>query len=758
MKHTIMARTGLGLIGLAFTACNSQGEPWFFGDSCHLEAYQQPAEWQCSSEVMAALHADEQAVEGARPAASSAVPDTLISHDSCEAGVASTRAVLKSAQTYDLRRKRVALLRDKCVAKTLHRTVGSCDGVSFAVADDGNAPQGPTDQSGGNINGEGASEYSTSNNQIAGVDEADFVKNDAEFVYTIRSGGDSARETRATDDASRSTSSNELVIFDVWPPEEAHEVARLALEGSGKKLHLEGDRLLVYTSLPRARADSGSGYDYGYSSSGECSYGYDCVPSGDGQATLITVYDVSDRAEPVVLRRLELSGSYINSRRIGETVYTVLHDAIPTVPGVQTELQQSFTSAEAAIARVDELMQENAVVLDEAPAAALLPGIDTGDEEGVGCGTIYEAPGGSAEGFLSVVSLRLDDASELGRTTVIGQPGFTYASADSLYVAVPRFDYGDYYASADQRDRTLIHKFELDGLDTRYTASGSVEGRVLNQFALDEHDRYLRVASTSGHLPSPDVHSQLSVLEQRDTQLVLVGEVDDIAPSEDIRSARFVGDRGYIVTFKKTDPLYVFDLATPTAPRIAGELKIPGFSTYLHPIDDGHLLSIGYDADDQGDFAWFQGIQLQVFDVSDMTTPRLLHKEVIGTRGSSSEALTEHLAFTYFGSKGWLALPITICENGGGGSYGDDMTFSGLYLYGVSLENGFERLGGVDYPPSGGYGEYSGACSNWWTNASSEVRRSIIMDDYVVSLSDRQLKISAAHELGKDVAALPIAQ
>jgi len=155
--------------------------------------------------------------------------------------------------------------------------------------------------------------------------------------------------------------------------------------------------------------------------------------------------------------------------------------------------------------------------------------------------------------------------------------------------------------------------------------------------------------------------------------------MENIAPTEDIRSVRFDGDRGFIVTFKKTDPLFVLDLSDPRAPAMMGELKIPGFSTYMHMMDPTHLLTIGYDADDQGDFAWFAGVRLQIFDVTNMADPKLLHYHVIGTRGSSSEALTNQLAFTYFNNM--LSLPMTICEGGSGGSYGTNMTFNGLIVY-----------------------------------------------------------------------------
>jgi uncharacterized secreted protein with C-terminal beta-propeller domain len=178
-------------------------------------------------------------------------------------------------------------------------------------------------------------------------------------------------------------------------------------------------------------------------------------------------------------------------------------------------------------------------------------------------------------------------------------------------------------------------------------------------------------------------------LSEHASRLVELGRLDNLAPSEDIRSVRFRGDIGFVVTFKKTDPLFVLDLADPGAPSIKGELKIPGYSTYMHLMDDDHLLTMGYDADDQGEFAWFQGLQLQVIDVADLAHPKVLDKEVIGTRGSTSDAATDHLAFTYFKARDLLAVPMTICEGGSGGDYGDIMTFSGLLVYRVTVEGGF---------------------------------------------------------------------
>jgi hypothetical protein len=264
---------------------------------------------------------------------------------------------------------------------------------------------------------------------------------------------------------------------------------------------------------------------------------------------------------------------------------------------------------------------------------------------------------------------------------------------------------------------------------------------------MDEYYGYLRIATTRGRVPDPNVESAVSILaEGGDGNLVRVGAVEKIAPGEDIRSVRFDADRGYVVTFKKTDPLFVLDLYHPARPEILGELKIPGFSTYMHRIDPDHLLSIGFDADDQGSFAYFDGVILQLFDVAEPTQPKLLHKETIGTRGSSSEAATNHLAFNYFADQGLLAIPMTICEGGGSGQQGNELTFSGLLVYDVSVEQGFKRLGGVDHGTKGA------DCGTWWSNANSHVKRSIFLDELVYSVAPDRLKVQHMGHFGQDLA------
>jgi uncharacterized secreted protein with C-terminal beta-propeller domain len=630
-----------------------------------------------------------------------------------------------------------------------YHDAGACD-YSGWYADGGVYADAAADYGGGGEAGttpEGPEEYSGTNNQVPGVDEADFLKTDGQYIYILADG--------------------RLQIIDSWPPEEARVVSSHEVEGEPTALFYWEDRVLAYSAL-------GSPDPSGYGSSSRCTYGYDCDFTGDGRDAKLTVFDVSDRAHPRLLRELRFSGSYINSRRIEGAVFTVLHLPVvgmPSLPSWPAELPRcpdgwSRCGVERAF---DELLESNRAAIRAADLGRWVASVtDTVHEAGgprtttdllVDCRKIYASDLAGGDALLAVVALDSTTLAPPVVTSVLGRPGATYATADALYVAARHTtgDGGMYFPEADgYGDVTTIHKFALDAAApaVSYVASGVAEGRILNQFSMDEYEGRLRIATTSGWLPDPGVHSTLSVLEPRDGTLTVVGKIDDIAPTEDIRAVRFDGPRGFIVTFKKTDPLFALDLADPANPRIAGELHIPGFSTYMHRMDDTHLLTIGYDADEMGSFAYFDGIQLQIFDVADLTNPLLLHREVIGTRGSTSDAATDHLAFNYFPPREALAIPMVICEGGGSGTFGSTLTFSGLLVYRVTTVDGFDLLGRVAHadPAAADYG----ACSSWWSESNSPVQRSIFMDDYVYSVAADALKVNRLDRLGEDLAVVPL--
>lgn len=560
-----------------------------------------------------------------------------------------------------------------------------------------------------------ATSMSRTNTQVATVDEADIVKTDGRYVYITVNGA--------------------LRIVEAMNP---RVVSVTRLPGVVRELFVEGDRAVVFTS-------SGVGSE-------RCKYGYDCTVAGDGTSTTIHVLDVTNRSAPRIVRQLALTGSLIASRRIGTTVHTVVADGDSQTGNYATwpdGLPECGTIESVVAAKFAKLKSENERAIR---ASTTLPKlVDAGVETPLCAGLLESAQDGSHT-FTSLVSFDLrEDRAAAKSATVRSRPGAVFASEGALYVSVLRRKrsaaWHSFYPTVDELSE--VHKFHIGARpsETRYVGSGVVPGHVLNQFAMDEWQGALRIATTRGKVPNPNVESAVSVLaEAEGGNLVRVGAVEHIARGEDLRSVRFDGDRGYIVTFKKTDPLFVLDLYDASRPAILGELKIPGFSTYLHRISPDHLLSIGFDANDHGDFAYFDGVILQLFDVTNPTEPKLLHKEKLGTRGSSSEAATDHLAFNYFAEKGLLAIPMTLCEGGGDGRNGDVMSFSGLLVYRVGVEGGFERLGGIDHGKRGAH------CGTWWSNAGSTVKRSIFLDDLVYSLAMDRVKVQRMGGLGVDVA------
>lgn len=614
-----------------------------------------------------------------------------------------------------------------------------------------------------------AANSSTTNNQVAGVDEADFVKNDDKYIYLAQN--------------------RVLRIVDGWPAQSAHQIAKVPLDGEAKKLFVQGNRALVYVSVPDPRLvdpNNGGARSPYYGGGRECTYGYDCDFTGDGTATKLEIFDIADRSAPKKVREVFLSGSLLAARRIGNTTHTVVSDNLRLFPEVQTTIYEGICDynnnptsygdppsdeqmAKAKIA-YEALRAKNTTLIQTKDLSSALPSIaDSANNAGVLgtpeqlCSGVYRSQLLDGASFTTVVSVDMSATDPVNTATILSSPGAVYAGESSLYLSVPSEQgYGNmWYAGYENvKQVSTVHKFRISdhAADTAYLASGVIDGRVLNQFAMDEKDGLLRVASTTGHVPDPEVESQLTVLGQDGSALSKRGIVQHIGPKEDIRSVRFDGDRAFVVTFKKTDPLFVIDLSNPSSPSIAGELKIPGFSTYLHMLDDNHLLSIGYDANDHDDFAYFDGVLLQIFDISDSSNPTLAQRYKIGTRGSSSDALTNHLAFNYYAPLKMLALPMTVCEGGGDGTFGDNLTFSGLMLFDIDAQAGIREHGRVAYPlPDTSTWKQSGAtCFNWWSSASSEVHRSIFMERYVYGVSDALLKVQSVDALGADLQSIDL--
>jgi uncharacterized secreted protein with C-terminal beta-propeller domain len=577
----------------------------------------------------------------------------------------------------------------------------------------------------------GASTYSTTNNQVPGADEPDFIKNDDKYIYVV--------------------AGNSFQIIDAWPPDSAHAISRTPIEGEPKKMFVYGDRAAVFSSLDAQR------YRRGYQA--DCTYGYDCDFSGDGKPVKVTIFDIGDPSSPRLVREIRSSGSFVNARRVNQAIYVVVASPPPVLPGIQYYPSPG--------SNFGALKAKNRQLIGQSQLSDWLPTLrDTRIHDGqpvseddllIDCQGFYRNDVMDGHAMVSLLAFDLDQDAPLQTQTIVGRAGATYATESSLYLASPQsgqalgIPYGGPFETGSET--TTIHQFTLEQEPSRvdYAGSGVVKGRVLNQFSMDEYSRALRIATTSGHVPDPNVTNAVAVVRLNNGILETVGLLDGLARGEDIRSVRFDGARGFVVTFKKTDPLFVLDLEDSRSPRVVGELMVPGFSTYMQLMDASHLLTIGYDAEDHGGFAFFQGLQLQIFDVGDAAHPTLSQRELIGTRGSSSEAATNHLAFNYFPSKNVLALPIVACQGGADWSFGREQ-FNGLAVYDVSLDAGFHYRGGVIHNSLSGMA--SDACANWWTRSGSLVKRSVFMDDFVYSVTPGEIRVDSVNRLGADVAVI----
>ncbi|WP_438026059.1 beta-propeller domain-containing protein [Sorangium sp. So ce233] len=472
--------------------------------------------------------------------------------------------------------------------------------------------------------------------------------------------------------------------------------------------------------------------------------------------TKLTVLSLAGGA-PSVVKELYFEGGYASARRAGEDVRTVLTGGAhgPALGYWPEGLIEYPETAEAWTAAFEQLRAENTALIEAAPLSTWLPYRfekqgDTVTELGASCSDFYVPEAGTTSyGLTQIESIDLADLGATPEsTTIIGATDTVYSSHDALYVAARGWEPMSPEGPGEElvsTDVTHLHKFDLtvDPSQPRYVASGSVPGHILNQFSLDEHNGKLRISTTETLQSATDwtTRNNVFVLEAQGDDLARIGAVTDLAPGEQIRSTRFFGDRGYVVTFLQVDPLFVLDLSDPASPSVAGELKIPGFSEYMHPIGDGHLLAIGRDADETGRVT---GLALQIFDVTNASAPALLHKETLEGPYAFSEAEHNHKAFTYYGEHDVLAFPLVSYDAETGA------VASTLELFNVDIADGFSRLGAVDhsgfFTPTPDCYYYGGA--NVW--------RGLFIEDHVYSISDGGVLVNALDDLATPVASVAL--
>ena len=674
----------------------------------------------------------------------------------------------------------------------------------------------------------GAVDYSTTNIQVAGVDEADFVKNDGKYIYAI--------------------TQNKLVIVDAFPAENAKILSETKIDGNPRDLFVNKDRLVVFAE--------GSDEIPVFAE-------FDFVPRP--RYTLIThayVYDSSDKENPKLVKDYNINGNYYQSRMIGDYIYFIsVENAYYYGPLIDLPVVRASS---ATIAKPDIFYFDNP---EENYNFNTIASFDIFEDKNkvnaktfmmgytnnlyVSLDNIYityqknqpyryyerhneerfydvVAPllPSDARGKINAIKndASLDSRAKWDKISSILQETYNRMDEDEKEEMFEKIEQAleEYEIRLEaERRKTVIHKIKIDKGDVEYGSRGEVPGYLLNQFSMDEYNDYFRVATTMEFYGRPDVlpmvkgaeggsagsavqvgsvsgntvdesstdgavsktindsdteaywteekmqsakpmpmtriappieskYNMYNNVYVLDDKLETVGKIEAIAPDERIYSTRFIGDRLYMVTFKRIDPLFVIDLSSPESPEILGELKIPGFSDYLHPYDENHIIGIGKETDSN---EWggvsVKGVKLALFDVSDVKAPKPVDTYEIGEAGTESEALHEHKAFLFDKKKNLLVIPVTEVK---GKAYYDERFgyyrqrfWQGAYVFSLTVEDGFKVKGKISHAQDEEGERY------YYYGSTNAVRRALYMDDMVYTVSAGKIKANDLNDISKEL-------
>ncbi len=521
---------------------------------------------------------------------------------------------------------------------------------------------------------EASTDYSGSNVQVEGVDEADIVKTDGEYLYAVRN--------------------HDILIVKAYPAAELSLQARISLNESPQDIFIANNRLLVIS-----RDHSASPYLYDNEAGADLKV-TPPYPYQDG--LVINTYDTSSKSSPIKLDTYKIEGNYIASRKIGDAVYLISSQYVYSPYQPVYYINGS---------RIEKTYSE-----------------------------IRYFPNIIHNSYLHIARINMGSSlDKFALETYLSGGSSIYCSAENLYVTAVEYNPADYYHNYQEpRETTLLFKFAL-GDRVKYSARGQVAGTLLNQFSMDEYNGHFRVAATTNQWSSTNSRNAVYILNQ---DLDVVSSVNDIAPGERIYSARFLQDRLYLVTFRQLDPFFVIDL-NPRNPSVLGKLKIPGFSSYLHPYRDHYVIGLGYDTTLTKSGGVIQaGIKAAMFDVSDVNNPREVDQEIIGTAGSYSEAADNHLAFLLH--KDLLAFPATVytADNSSGSSYYGAFEFQGAYIYSIS-EKGLDYKGRLTHLSADDYLK----AGDYWYDSNKNIRRILVIAGNIYTISNEQIRVNDGSSL-----------
>lgn len=499
-------------------------------------------------------------------------------------------------------------------------------------------------------------DYSTTNVQVKGVDEADIVKNDGKYIYHLVK--------------------NELVISEINPASSMKILSKTKFDDNfnATDLYIEDNLVIVLGTYYKNHNKEPKIYYEGY------------YPSNENY-TVALIHNAADKTKLSLEKKVEVNGYYVSSRKIGNYLYFVANKNL---------YRSMFKNPDDVM----PLYRDTAV---------------SEEIKKIDLNCVRYIPDYESSQYIMTVGVDLNNLKkEAEVSTCLGNSENIYSSAENMYIAFTSYEKEESVTDTVMKivtpptyfnnQSTTVYRFKLEDGKADCKAAGKVPGTVLNQFSMDENGDYFRIATTKGSIYDTGENKSKNNMYVLDKELKTVGSIEDIAPGEKIYSVRFMGDRAYMVTFRKVDPLFVIDLKDPQNPSILGKLKIPGYSDYLHPYDENHIIGFGKDADlvssegnwgwadENGTVAYYQGIKIALFDVTDPNNPIEMFKENIGDRGTESELLNNHKALLFSKDKNLLAFPVSVAtrpEGSKANTYGDT-TFVGAYVYNLDLTNGFD--------------------------------------------------------------------
>ncbi len=590
--------------------------------------------------------------------------------------------------------------------------------IMFSKSESGSA----TDGSSG---GEAPPSYSTTNVQVAGVDEPDIVKTDGTYLYMV------ANQT--------------VYIIKAYPVFEATIVAQIKITNvSVSNIFIRGDRLVVFGN---------TGGFYGYPLLEDGFKGDIARPGlwwGGVDQTVVNVYDLSEKSNPTLIKEIRMDGGYFDARLIDEFVYVVATQYTYHILYAVDEKNYTLDVPQIRIDNVSENISADDIYYVDVPELS-----DT---------------------MTHVISLNLDTNDVVEKSFMLGSSQTMYVSKQNIFLASLHYPYYPLFrenpvddTAAGSQETTILHKISIDSGDVAYIAQGEVPGHILNQFSMDEHNGFFRIATTSGNnwMDGSQTSNNIYILDET---LKQVSKIENIAPGESIYAARFLGNRAYLVTFVQVDPLFTIDLSDPYNPRILGELKIPGYSEYLHPYDETHIIGIGKEVDPSIDedkvhtpgaiyYTAILGLKIALFDVTDIENPVEQAKVVVGDRGTDSPALYDHKAFLFDREKELLVIPVSLYEitqevkdryisSEGTEALFGQFTFQGAYVYRLSLESGFELQGRITHQTPEQM-QHSDDYYWYWGLSNTDITRSLYIGDVLYTISDSMVKMNNLGDLSE---------